>query len=66
MWIRFFPCLDDDCRQIEERQYTTEAEHKQAVMDMYEALDNGGYCTVTRWNEIETVRIKSQLWEFKI
>lgn len=66
MFVRFFPCLDDDCRQMTEKKYNTPEEHEQAVIDIYETLDSGGYCTVTRFNEVETIKTKLQLWEFKI
>lgn len=62
MFVRFFPHR----LPMIEKQYTTTAEHEQAVIDIYETLDSGGYCTVTRFNEVETIRTKLDLWEFKI
>lgn len=63
MYIVFYPC--DTCESMYERQYTTEAQHRQAIMDMYEVIDAGGYCVVSRFNTSETIRNKQQLWEFK-
>jgi len=64
MYIVFYPC--NDCESVNEEQYCTAEEHRHAIVAMYETIDSGGYCVVTRWNESETIRTKMQLWDFKI
>lgn len=62
IYIVFYRGNGDFDREIE---YDTETDHKKAILDMWECLDGGGYCVVTRWNESEIIKTKSQLWEFK-